>query len=432
MKRLTIFVTLAALLMPGCALMKNREEDMREKTLATAEKARTGPKSPVTRNITNFSAALRCMDEKMMMYGIRNLVVITEEIDDKTKKVSVGAKDMLISAVSQMTQRSQAIRLIAYGTDSSNLINFMTQREEKGLYQLNPVYGIRGSISQFDENLTKDTEGGGVFWRGGSSGAGAGAAVNANTSMLGLDLTMMRTADMSIVPGVTSNNTVIVLRSGSGTSIEAEIKKFGMNYEMNLSQSEGVAQATRNLIDLAVIELFGKLTKTPYWTCLAAPLDSQTVKNEIDNWYYSLFADQEAFVAYWQNQMRLRNLYNKPANGIPDDELRNAVEIYREALGLEKNAKLDQRMFTVYLNSNHYRIMEKAQKIIEARAHAKRTAQEQKDRQVGKQIEEKARKVFEKATQPRASQPAAQAQPAQSQPPARKPSLAPQPANNRT
>jgi hypothetical protein len=407
MKRLTILIALVVLTAAGCNTVQNREEAMRQKALEAAEKARTGPRSAVTRNITNFSSALRCMDEKMMMYGIRDLVIITEDIEDKTKKVSVGAKDMLISAVSQMTQRSQAIRLIAYGTDSANLINFMSQREEKGLYQLNPVYGIRGSISQFDENLAKENEGGGMFWRGNSAGLGAGTSVNASATMLGLDLTMMRTADMSIVPGVTSNNSVIILRSGSGASVEAEIRKFGVNYEMNLSQSEGTAQATRNLIDMAVIELFGKLTKTPYWACLGGSPNTPSVKNEIDSWYYTLFSDRETFVAYWQNQMRLRGLYNKPANGVPDPELTVAIEIYREALGLEKNAKLDQQLFAAYLNANHYKVMEKAQAILAARqaapapqsTNAQPISKAQPAQRSGNQVLEKMRKAVGEAAE---------------------------------
>jgi hypothetical protein len=412
MKRLTILITLAALVATGCNPLKNREEDLRDKALEAAESKRTGPASPVVRNITNFSSALRCMDEKMMMYGIRDLVVITEDIEDKTRKVSVGAKDMLISAISQMTQRSQAIRLIAYGSDSSNLINFMSQREEKGLYQLNPVYGIRGSISQYDESLARESEGGGLFWRGSSAGAGAGASVNASASMLGLDLTMMHTTDMSIVPGVSSSNAVFILRSGSGASIEAEIRKFGMNYEMNLSQSEGVAQATRNLIDMATIELFGKLTKTPYWSCLGGSSTSPTVKAEIDNWYYILFANQENFVMYWQNQMRLRKLYNKPANGVADEELAKAVEIYREALGLEKNAKLDQQFFAAYLNANHFQVMDRAQKIIADR----RASRNQAEQQITDKVVGKARKLIETQKAAPAKQQPGNSQPAPKQP----------------
>jgi hypothetical protein len=76
MKRLALLITLAALT-AGCAPMKYREETMRERALEAAEKARTGPRSGPVKNITNFSSALRCMDERMMMYGIRDLVVIT-------------------------------------------------------------------------------------------------------------------------------------------------------------------------------------------------------------------------------------------------------------------------------------------------------------------------------------------------------------------
>jgi hypothetical protein len=355
-------LALVALLTGGCMT----EQHLRENAEKAAESMRAGPKKPAVKNITGFSSALHCMDRTMMMYGIRDLVVISEDIDDKTKKISAGAKDMLISAVSEMTQRSRGIRLIAYGTDSGNLIGFMSQRESKELYQLRPQFGIRGSISQFDENIAKESEGAGVSWGGffAKKSASAGAASSASVSILGLDLTMMSTDDMTIVPGVTSNNTVAIAQSSTGVDAEATYSKFGMGYQMNLSHSEGKSQALRNLVDLAVIELFGKLTKTPYWKCLGGSAKSQGVRDEIESWYYSLFSDRGMFIAYWQDQLRLRGLYNKDVTGIPDDELRVAVETYRQALGLVRNGRLDLVFFTAYLDADHYAAMKRAKAIL--------------------------------------------------------------------
>jgi len=358
MKRLTLLAAvLGILLMGGCAT----EQELRDRAYASAETKRSGPQKPVVRNITNFTPALRCMDRNMSMYGIRDMVIISEDIEDKTKKVSAGAKDMLISAVSTMSQRSKAIRLIAYGNDSGNLIGFMNQRENKSLYQLNPQFGIRGSISQFDDNVAKESQGSGLLWE---LFGGIGVAKDASVSMLGLDLTVMNTQDLTVVPGVTSNNVVGILRSSSGKNVDLTIRKFGANYETNLGQAEGTAQALRNLVDLAAIELFGKLTRTPYWTCLGGPPDSPDIKAEIDNWYYSLFSDQGQFVAYWQNQMRLRGVYGGEVNGVPDIGLRHAIEAYRQALGLEKNAQLNQEFFAAYLNADHYAIAPKAQELL--------------------------------------------------------------------
>jgi len=300
------------------------------------------------------------MDNMFLMYGVRDLVIITEDLKDETKKVSTGTKDMLISSVSQMTRRSKAVRLIAYGADSSNLIGFMKEAEKKTMFQLIPQYGIRGSISQFDENIAKKTEGGGIaidpFF-------GIGRAATAATTIVGLDLTMMRTEDLSIVPGVTSQNSVAIMKSGSGIEGEAGYKKFGINYQSNLSRSEGTAQAMRNLVELAVVELFGKLTKTPYWICLGGNNKDEGVKAEISDWYSGMYSDGEV-VGYWQQQMRLRGVYAGEVNGQNDNDLIAAITAYRQAMGLEKSAVVDLGFFTAYLEANHYDTAPKARQLL--------------------------------------------------------------------
>ncbi|HEY8608627.1 MAG TPA: DUF4384 domain-containing protein [Noviherbaspirillum sp.] len=349
----------AATLVCGLALSLTAcvttEDSVKKEATTAAAALRTGPEAPPLRNITGFTSALRCMDNMFLMYGVRDLVVISEDLSDNTKKVSAGTRDMLISAVSEMTKRSKAIRLIAYGSDSSNLIGFMKEAEKKNLFQLTPKYGIRGSISQLDENVAKKTEGGGIS----IGNFGIGSASTAATTILGLDLTMMSTEDLSIVSGVTASNSVAIMRSGSGVEGEAGYKKFGINYQANLSRSEGTAQALRNLVEMSVVELFGKLTKVPYWVCLGANSQSETVKNEISDWYSGLYSDGE-IVSYWQQQMRIRGVYAGEVNGENDEALIKAITAYREAMGLEKSAVVDLKFFSAYLDANHYDVAPKA------------------------------------------------------------------------
>ena len=348
---------LGALALAACS-EESVKKDAQEATLKTIK----GPESAPVRTITNFGSALSCMDNMFLMYGLRDIVVISEDLTDATKKVSAGTKDMLITAVSNMTKRSRAVRLIAFGQDSGNLIGYMTQAEKKTMFQLIPQYGIRGSISQLDESVAKKTEGGGISVEG---FIGVGKASTASTNVLGLDLTMMRTEDLSIIPGVTASNSVLIFRSGSGLEGEAGYKKFGINYQSNLSRAEGQVQALRNLVELAVVELFGKLTKTPYWKCLGATSKDEQVKGEISDWFQGMFAEPGEFVGYWQNQMRIRGVFAGEVNGEPDEALRDAITSYREAMGMEKNAKLDLDFFTAYLDvENHYTTSAKAKTIL--------------------------------------------------------------------
>lgn len=74
-----------------------------------------GPSAGAPRlNATSFAPALRCMDDMFKNFGARGTSVVLEDIPDATTKVKVGAKDMFMSATSQMTRSSRAVRLIPW------------------------------------------------------------------------------------------------------------------------------------------------------------------------------------------------------------------------------------------------------------------------------------------------------------------------------
>ena len=103
------------------------------------------------------------MDRLFLENGIRDLVVLTEDIVDNSRKMQVGARDMLISAVSDMTRRSRAVRLITFGADQVNLVNWLNASGTNNrVYTFKPDFSIRGSISQMDDNLTNRRQGAGA------------------------------------------------------------------------------------------------------------------------------------------------------------------------------------------------------------------------------------------------------------------------------
>lgn len=330
----------------GCASF-----DPKPDTIQLTEAVKKGPEAAPHRSITGFSHALRCMDDHMIFYGVRDLSVLVEDLIDKTTKVNAGTKDMLISAVSDMTKRSRAVRLVTFGIDSGNLANFLANAETKAAYSVIPQYDIRGSISQLDENLVRKQLQGAVNFGFGDFGAGVGAAKSGGTSVLGLDLTIISTKDYSVIPGVTANNSVVIYKEGKGFDGEAEYKKFGISFGQTLSRSEGNAQALRTLVELAAVELFGKLTKIPYWKCVGADSNSETVKTEISDWFYSMAANDE-LVAYMQKQLRMRGYYAGPVDGVPNEHLAPAVARSRADLGLSAEEKLDLDYFGAFLNSH--------------------------------------------------------------------------------
>lgn len=326
----------------------------RKEVEAATKDVKAGTQNVPTRNITGFTSALRCMDNSLVTYAVPETWVVVEEMLDQTKKVNAGLKDMFITAVSEMTRRSRSIKLIAYGNDSSNTFSLMQNSDRK--LQLNPDFAVRGSITQLDENIAKkQTEGGFSLPFFSASKAGT-----TSSAMLGLDLSMISAKDFTIVPGVTSKNTTLLYKEGSGNDGEGSIKKLGFNFSYSLSRSDGQAQALRNLVELAAVELVGRLNKLPYWQCLGIDGKEDEVKTEISDWWEELNADKSRLITYLQRQLKARGVYGGDIDGEPDDELLNGLLAYRKALGLAPTSKVDLEFFSAYLAANHNEVQGKA------------------------------------------------------------------------
>ena len=288
--------------------------------------------APAAQPIANFSPALRCMDTLLLDYGARDITVTVEDLADQTRGGGgAGAKDLLFSVVSDMTQRSRAIRLVAAIKQSG----------------VAPQYAVRGSMSLLDNQTVQ------------RNGATSAAAV------LGLDLTVLTTQDLSVVPGVSARNSVVLFKQGNGYDGRAEIAKFGVNFGLSATNGEVVGQASRALVELASMEIFGRLARVPYWTCLGMTEAHAGVSAEIQDWYDSMAAQPSEFVKYFQAQLRQRRVYDGPVDGVTNPvnaQLKDAVARYREALGLSREPKLSLDFFKAYLAADHHQIETKVAK----------------------------------------------------------------------
>jgi hypothetical protein len=349
MKIRTWIALAASLLLVACG--GGVKEEAAQKTYEAAR----GPAAPVQRNITNFDDALFCMDQLLIDNGVHDVVVLTEDLTDNTKKVSVGARDMLISAVSDMTRRSRAIRLIAFGSDVKNLQDWLKNSgNNQNVYNFQPAYNIRGSLSQLDENVVQNDKG----WQ--LQGIVQGGIKNqANTAILGLDLAVISTKTMELLPGVNSRNSVMLVRTSSGTGqgdkagfgFNATIGKIplGFTYNFNVATSDGLGGAARNLIELATVELFGKLLRIPYWQCLGIDANHPLVQREVEDWYQNLLAEGK-LVPYMQNQLRIMGRYNGPINGQINREMSDAIRDVAEANGMPEKRTIDLEVFSYVVN----------------------------------------------------------------------------------
>ncbi len=347
--RLLPLILALSLGLGGCASMQSAA-DTRRQVLEQAQAVKQGPAQAPYKAITSFAEGLRCMDNTLLDYGVRDVSVIVEDILDETKKVNAGTKDMLISAMSDMTKRSRAIRPIAYGKDSGNTIGFLFQAQQREPYAVIPPFGVRGSISQFDDAIVRKNIDGGLSIE---PVLNIGVAKSAQATVIGLDLSMMSTADLAVVSGVSSRNSVIVIKDGKGLDGDVSIKKFGISFSVSVAQQEGQSQALRTLVELAAIELVGRLARVPYWNCLGANDSAEAVADEIRDWYDAMAANPAELIEYHQRQMRARRVYNGPVDGLVNDDFKEAISRYREALGHSREPKLTIEFFRDYLRSDH-------------------------------------------------------------------------------
>ncbi len=346
----TTVIAACAVLAAGCGVMPDSAELRKQAQKVTLAASKAPAEAPF-RTVTNFTSAVRCMDSMFITFGIRDVSILMEDLDDATKKVSVGTKDMMLTTTSDMTRRSRAIRFIAFGSDSKNAMGFMERAEQKGAYSSMPQFGLRGSISQMDDNVAKASKDVGI----GIGDFMFGKSASATSKIVAIDMTIMNLADFSIVPGVSSRNSVAIFSEGHGTDAEARYKKFGINYATSLSKSEGTAVAVRNLLELAAVELLGKLTKVPYWKCLGlneADADGE-VKAEVEDWFESMASNPVELIAWWQYQMYTRGTYTGQVNGAPSPAFAQSLRDYKAAMGLKADTDLNAEFMLTYLQADH-------------------------------------------------------------------------------
>jgi hypothetical protein len=330
------FLTLFCALTASCSSLdthKDVDEGLR--------KMKAGPTASPRYNATNFSAALACMDRLLLAHQIRDATFVVEDLADSTGKLKTGSRDMLISAVSEMSRRSRAIQLNAYGTDTGNLIGFLERAQRRNPYSVLPQYDVRGSVTQLDESVAKKQADIGLFY---DPSVGIGVSKSSSASILALDLSIVDTNTLNVIPGVVSKNTVVIYKDGKGLDSEANYRKLGINYSMSFSVNEGQGQALRNLIELGSIELLGRLLKLPYWTCLGADADSPEVAREIEDWFYAAEAHDE-LPAFVKNQLRLRGLYTGPVDDKYDTAAQSAVLQFKRSGNMTADARLDLALF---------------------------------------------------------------------------------------
>lgn len=314
----------------------------------TLQKVRSqaNPTDQAQRTITNFTPALRCMDDLMFRTGTRDVTLMMEEMRDSTQRVQVSTRDMMTSAISEMTRRSRAVRLSVFGSDQQNLQQLLQQAQKNNVFQVVPEFNVRGTISQLDEDVKRDSSSLGLLT---PSAFGLRLGSETRFSVLGFDAAVVRTDTFTLVPGVSSKNTTVLTRRDSSAGDgQGRIQGVGTVFAFSAGRSEGTASAARNMVELATIELVGKLIRAPYWQCLGVEDDAAEVQREVQDWFLSM--DEGERTTFLKTRMRERGYFDGALDAAATPAYLAALQTYRQALGLAPAPGVDLAFFHRFVN----------------------------------------------------------------------------------
>jgi hypothetical protein len=263
--------------------------------------------------------ALRCMDGLLLDQGIADLSLVIDSAPSGDRQSQSMINGYLAATFSDMTQRSRAIRLMMPGADMAPaLATTSTPQQPAGVLPARS-YALRANFAP-------------------------NAGVTAQGQTLGLELTLLNAQDLSVVPGAGRHNEIAV-HAGP-----ASFTKFGQPF--SVSAATTLAGATRALVEISAIELVGRLTRLPYWSCFGVDDSNEAVSAEIQDWYDALAARPAEIISYFQQALRQRHLYDGPVDGIPNAEFREAIARTRQSLGQPREPKLSLEFFRAWLTAD--------------------------------------------------------------------------------
>jgi curli biogenesis system outer membrane secretion channel CsgG len=326
------------ILLAGCVADPPKPETA---TVATAVK------TPASKAVTNFTPALRCMDDLLLAYGKRDIVITTAGIPDSTGKVMAGTKEMLITAASKMSIKSKALSFIDYDTERSDLLALFQDMQAAGAFNHKlPNYYIRGAVTQLDENAIDSQQGAGIAL----PFMDLGVSRDQVSSVVSIDMNVGETTSRMILAGVNASNSLVITRSGKGTDVGGKVGKVGFSFNMSLNKSEGLGSGVRALIELGMIELVGKLTGTPYWKCLEIDKTNPVMMEQAREWYDGMSpADR---IRLTQRKLTGMAMFSGPINGNSSRELTSAIGKFQAENGLIADGRINFDLYYALLDAD--------------------------------------------------------------------------------
>jgi Domain of unknown function (DUF4384) len=272
----------ASLIITGCAAPMDARKDTRYQSMASVADR---PTSRPTRSLSSMSPSLMCMDHMFRQADLPTTLITAKQIPDFSGKIAVATKDMIVTAISQMSRISNAFRYIDYEVDISrqdtvqNMTAIMLNNNQMQLQK--PALYVSGAVSFVDQNVISN------HFEAGTSATRleTGYSNNRNATLIGLDLHMGDFKTRTIIPGLDSANEVVIGNASQGLDLAGKIGSYGVQFNVGRDYTQGPGAAVRTLVDLAMIELIGKWSRLPYWRCLTLDQTHPELQRQLRDWF---------------------------------------------------------------------------------------------------------------------------------------------------
>ena len=271
-----------ALLAAGCSTPMDPRKDA---SLQNAAYTTNRPVVRPTRSVSSFSDALMCMDHMLRAAQVPTTLITSKQVIDYSSRVPVAAKDMIVTALSQMSRVSNAFRYVDYEVDivrQDTVQNLTTILLNNNLMQLQrPALYVSGAIAFVDQNVVTNRFEAGTS----ASRLDTGYSQNRTATVIGLEMHLGDFRTRTLIPGLDSANEVVIGSGSQGLDVAGRIGSYGVNFNVGRDYALGAGGATRTLVDLATIELVGKWAHVPYWQCLTLDQTHPDFQRQMRDWY---------------------------------------------------------------------------------------------------------------------------------------------------
>lgn len=271
-----------AFMLAGCATPADPRGDAQFQSYASATNR---PLVRPVRSVSGFSESLMCMDHLLREAELTTTLITSKQIPDFSTRVPVATKDMIITALSQMSRLSNAFRYVDYEVDISrqdtvqNLTTILLNNNQIQLQR--PALYFSGAIAFVDQNVINNR-----FELGtAASRLDTGYSKNRNATIIGLELHIGDFRSRTLIPGLDSANEVIIATGGQGLDLAGRIGNYGVQFNVGRDYAQGAGAAIRTLVELATIELVGKWARVPYWQCLTLEQTHPDFQRQLRDWY---------------------------------------------------------------------------------------------------------------------------------------------------